>query len=47
LDEISIRKQSTSTPPSNTTGPSITTDKNVPVLPPVSTVVKGIILNKE
>jgi hypothetical protein len=40
LDEISIRKQSTSTPPPNSTGPSITTDKNVTVIPPVSTVVK-------
>jgi len=37
-----MRKQSSSTPPSNSTGSTVTSDKNVPIMPPVSTVVKGM-----
>lgn len=43
LREISLRKQSTATPlPNSTAGPSVAPEKNKPVIPPVSTVVKGI-----
>ncbi|CAF0857430.1 unnamed protein product [Adineta ricciae] len=37
---LSTRKQSTSTPPSSSTHQSLTSDKNVPIIPPVPTIVK-------
>jgi hypothetical protein len=35
IDRLSIRNQSSSTPPSNSTGPSVTSDKTIPIMSPV------------
>jgi hypothetical protein len=42
INVLSIRTQSNTTPPSNTGGQSGISDKNVPIMPPVSSVLKGI-----